>query len=259
MKGGIFMAKTKAEPKAKETQPKPVMVIQPDGTSVPYIPSESWDKVALQIYLGNADVINAVSQEQKERLGGYIRQIIIQLDMPANGIELNEYQKQVRDLWFKDSTEDDVREQVLGTERYNYWKQTGSVEPPPKKEKEEEASSSPASENKGEAASTLNIETNIHVNNGEDDKEENTMFNQTNNNQAPNQQAQPNQQQNGGNIITDAIGAVDNFTDHWYGKAAIAGAAAAGTYYLMNRSKNSDPDYSSAGDDAMTEFGGNFF
>ena len=249
--------------KSEQTQaPQPIMVVQPDGTSVPYIPSESWDKVALQIYLGNADVINAVSQEQKERLGGYIRQIIIQLDVPANGIELNEYQKQVRDLWFKDSTEDAVREQVLGTERYNYWKQTGSVEPPPPKKEEEEASS-PASENKGEADSTINVETNVHVNNTEEEtKEEEEMFNQTNNNNGQQQAQQPNQnqqeqKQNNGNILTDAIGAIDSFTDHWYGKATIAGLAAGGMYYFMNRDQNSDPEYSSAGDDAMAEYGGN--
>ena len=199
-----------------------------------------------------------IPKDVVEFMTNYVRQGIIQLDMPVNGIELNEAQKKIRELWFKDSTEEAVREQVLGSERYQFWKQTGSMEPPPSKKKEE--AESPASENKGEADSTV-VNVEVNDNSGNDDKEETTMFNQqNNNNQAPNQQqAQPNQQQNGSNFISDAIGAVDNFTDHWYGKAAIAGAAAAGTYYLMNRAQNSDPDYSSAGDDAVGEYGGNFF
>jgi hypothetical protein len=51
---------------------------------------------------------------------------------------------------------------------------------------------------------------------------------------------------------------VDEFTDHWYGKAAIAGGAAFATYKFLS-SKSEDPDYSSAGDDAMSDYGGNFF
>ena len=86
------------------------------------------------------------------------------------------------------------------------------------------------------------------------------MFNNTQNNQNG-QQAQA-QQQNGqqqqGNILTDALGAVDEFTDHWYGKAAIAGGAAFATYKFLS-SKSEDPDYSSAGDDAVSDYGGNFF
>mgnify|MGYP006988825546 CR=1 FL=1 len=250
------MARKKTE---TVSQPAPTIVVQPDGKKVSHIFSAQFDALALAMYentLPEADKAK-LSVQDINSMTIYVRHGILQLDMPANGIELNDVQKKVRELWFTDRTEDAIREQVLGPERYQYWKQTGSVEPPPKKE--EEASSSPASENKGEAASTINVE--INASDGNNGQEENTMFNQQNVNgqQAqPNNQT-PNQQQNGSNFISDAIGAVDNFTNHWYGKAAIAGAAAAGTYYLMNKAQNSDPDYSSAGDDAMAEFGGNFF
>lgn len=247
------MARKKAETIA---QPAPTIVVQPNGTKVSHIFSAQFDALALAMYentLSEADK-SKLSAQDIDAMSRYVRQGIIQLDMPPNNIQLNDIQKKVRELWFADTTEDATREQVLGSERYQFWKQTGSMEPPKKEEKE---SSSPAAENKGEAASTINVE--INTNDVNDNKEESQMFNQTNNNQQPNQNQQAQQQPNDSNFLTDAIGAVDNFTDKWYGKAAIAGAAAAGTYYLMNRSQNSDPDYSSAGDDAMSEFGGNFF
>ena len=175
------------------------------------------------------------------------------MDMPPNNIQLNQNQKKIREYWFKDASEDAVREQVLGTERYQYWKQSGSMEPPQKTQ------ASPASENESEANTTLNVETNIHVEK-ETKEEETVMFNNTQNNgqQAQAQQQNGQQQQQQGNILTDALGAVDEFTDHWYGKAAIAGGAAFATYKFLNN-KSADPDYSSAGDDAMSDYGGNFF
>ena len=247
------MARKKAE---TASQPEQTVVIQPDGSRRRFIFDDKTDLLAYNMFIQQDP---GIPKDVVEFMTAYVRQGIIQLDMPVNGIELNETQKKIRELWFKDSTEEAVREQVLGSERYQFWKQTGSMEPPPPPKKEEEAAS-PASENKGEADSTV-VNVEVNDNSSEKKEEESQMFNQQNNNNGQ-QQAQPNnqnQQQNSGNFITDAIGAVDNFTDHWYGKAVIAGAAAAGTYYLMNRAQNSDPDYSSAGDDAVGEYGGNFF
>lgn len=252
-----------AKKKDGETKSQPdnvKVIIQPDGTKYSLGFLDELDALVLAMYENTLPDQDKAKIDQDpvflSKLESYIRNGIIQLDMPPNNIQLNENQKKIREYWFKDSSEDAIREQVLGTERYQYWKQTGSVEPPQKPQ------ASPASENMAEANTTLNVETNIHVE--KEKEEESQMFNQQNVNgqaQAP-QNGQQAQQQNGqqqqGNILTDALGAVDEFTDHWYGKAAIAGGAAFATYKFLS-SKSEDPDYSSAGDDAVSDYGGNFF
>jgi hypothetical protein len=255
------MAKKKAEEQPKSQPDNVKVIIQPDGRKVSLDFLDKLDVLVLSMYENTLPEQDKTKIDQDpvflSKLESYVRDGIIQLDMPVNGIQLNENQKKIREYWFKDPSEDATREQVLGTERYQWWKQSGSMEPPP------EMQSSPASENKSEAYTTLNVETNIHVEE-EKKEEENTMFNNTQNNQngQNGQQAQApqngQQQQQQGNILTDALGAVDEFTDHWYGKAAIAGGAAFATYKILS-SKSEDPDYSSAGDDAVSDYGGNFF
>jgi len=253
------MANKKKAEEAKSQPDNVKVIIQPDGTKYSLGFLDELDALVLAIYENKLPDQDKAKIDQDpvflSKLESYIRNGIIQLDMPPNNIQLNENQKKIREYWFKDASEDAIREQVLGTERYQYWKQTGSIEPPPQK-----AQASPASENMAEANTTLNVETNIHVEKEEKTEEEKVMFNNTQNNQNG-QQAQA-QQQNGqqqqGNILTDALGAVDEFTDHWYGKAAIAGGAAFATYKFLS-SKSEDPDYSSAGDDAVSDYGGNFF
>lgn len=256
------MANKKKAEEAKSQPDNVKVIIQPDGTKYSLGFLDELDALVLAMYENTLPDQDKAKIDQDpvflSKLESYIRNGIIQLDMPPNNIQLNENQKKIREYWFKDASEDAIREQVLGTERYQYWKQTGSVEPPQKPQ------ASPASENMAEANTTLNVETNIHVEKEEKTEEEKVMFNNTQNNQngqaqAPqNGQQQVQQQQPQGNILTDALGAVDEFTDHWYGKAAIAGGAAFATYKFLS-SKSEDPDYSSAGDDAVSDYGGNFF